>query len=186
MSNHAGPDRPSFEAPTNPWEVSTSQPAGAQPQNHEAYNQWNPGQQPHPSQQPPTSPYGTAYQPAGAQAIPPDDRSAAALAHASTLISMVISAGWLSFVGPLVIWMLYKDKSPYVRKAAAGAFNFNIWVNIAMVIGWILTLTIILAWIGIPLMIFAAILQVFAHVRACLRALNGEEYTYRKQLRILT
>lgn len=142
---------------------------------------YGPGQQPQPNY------YGAPPQSWGHQpsAIPPEDRSAAALAHASTLIAMVVSAGWLSFVGPLVIWMLYKDKSPYVRRAAAGAFNFNIWVNIAMVIGWIMCITIVLLPFGIPLMIFAALIQIFAHIRACLRALNGEDYTYRKQFRIL-
>ncbi len=41
-----------------------------------------------------------------------------AAAHASCF-AMALSAGWLSFVGPLVMWLIYKDRSPFVRQAAA-------------------------------------------------------------------
>ena len=43
--------------------------------------------------------------------ISSDDRSLAALAHASSLIAMILSAGWLSFVGPLIC-LLYTSPSP--------------------------------------------------------------------------
>lgn len=117
--------------------------------------------------------------------IPDEDRHAAALAHASTLIAMVVSAGWLSFVGPLIIWMLYKDRSPYVRRAAAGAFNFNIWVTLASIIAWVLIITVIGAPIGIPLLAFTAIVQLFAHLNACFKALRGKHHDYMFQTRIL-
>lgn len=118
--------------------------------------------------------------------IPQEDRSAAALAHSASLIAMVFSLGWLSFVGPLVMWILYKDRSPYVRKAAAGAFNFNIWANVMMIVGQLLTFTLLFAWIGIPLMVIAAVLMVWTHLRGTMRSLRGEPYTYRHQLRILS
>ena len=37
-----------------------------------------------------------------------NDKSLAALAHAASLIAMILSAGWLSFVGPLIMWFIYK------------------------------------------------------------------------------
>lgn len=117
--------------------------------------------------------------------IPTEDRSAAALAHGSTLIAMVISGGWLSFVGPLVIWMLYKDRSRYVRHAAAGAFNFNIWLTLATIIGWLLTFTVLLAWIGIPLIILTTVLQIWSHLRGTLASLNGRNYSYPFETHIL-
>lgn len=133
-----------------------------------------------------THPYATNWTaPNAFQSVPDEDRTAAALAHGSTLISMVVSGGWLSFVGPLVIWFLYKDRSTYVRHAAAGAFNFNIWLTLATIIGWLLTFTVILAWIGIPLLVIAMVLQLWSHLRATLRALKGKHYEYPFQTRIL-
>ena len=62
-----------------------------------------------------------------------EERSMALIAHLSTIAALIISAGWLSFVGPLVVWFLYKDKSQFARQSAAGAFNFNLgmWVQLA-------------------------------------------------------
>ncbi len=125
------------------------------------------------------------WRPTGAAAIPPEDRSAAALAHASTLIAMVISAGWLSFVGPLIMWMLWRDRSPYVRRAAAGAFNFNIWLTIVTIIGWIMIFTVILFPIGIGLIVITSVMQIWSHLRATLRSLRGEDYRYPFQTQIL-
>ncbi|GEM_PF-2066112 len=148
----------------------------------------------HPQSPYPQSPYpgapqqGGPYQQVGvggAELIPTEDRSAAALAHFSTIIAMVLSAGSLSFIGPLLIWMLYKDRSGYVRRAAAGAFNFNVWLTIATIIAWLMVFSVVLSPIGFVLMAVTAILQIWCHVRAGLKALQGEDYRYRFQTGIL-
>src|SRR5690625_3206910 len=72
-----------------------------------------------------------------------DDRTLAILSHLSPLIALVLSAGWLSFVGPLAMWLIFRDRSPLVRNAAATAFNFNITVWIAVIIGWVCLVTIV-------------------------------------------
>ena len=132
---------------------------------------------------PPTySPQG--YDPAGLP-VKRDDTSIAVLAHLSTIVSMIISVGWLSFVGPLVVWFLYKDRSGFVRRCAAGAFNFNVSMWIVNVIGWILTFTVIGAVIGIPMLVFSFVMQLWCHIRAAIKASNGEVYGYPMQLRIL-
>jgi len=109
----------------------------------------------------------------------------AMLAHLSTIAALIISAGWLSFVGPLVVWFFYKDRSPFVRETAAGAFNFNIGINLFMIVGWLLTLTIVGAIVGIPMIIIGAVLQVVMHIIGAMRANRGELYRYPMQLRIL-
>ena len=55
---------------------------------------------------------------------PEDSRIAAILAHLSAPIAAVLSAGLLSLLGPLLVWLVKKD-DPFARRAAAGAFNFN-------------------------------------------------------------
>lgn len=133
--------------------------------------------------QQPQQPTATTWRP-GAP-VPPADRTPAAVAHGASLVAGILSVGWLSFVGPLVMWVLYKDRSPYVREAAAGAFNFNLWVNLVLVIGQVLFWSVIGAPVGLPLIVFAAVLMVWTHLRGVLRSLAGKPYTYRHQLRIL-
>ncbi|GLB65175.1 hypothetical protein NCCP2495_30550 [Dietzia sp. NCCP-2495] len=118
-------------------------------------------------------------------AISSEDRTAAALAHASSLIAMVISAGWLSFVGPLVAWLIYKGRSPFVRQAAAGSFNFNLTMWLVSIVGWICIITIIGIPLGLLLLAVSFLGQVIAHVIGTLRATRGEVMNYPLQIKIL-
>ena len=117
--------------------------------------------------------------------IPNEDRTAAALAHAASLIAMVISAGWLSFVGPLVMWLIYKDRSPFVRQAAAGSFNFNLGLWIMSIVGWIFILTVIGLPIGLILLAVSFLAQIIGHVIGTVRATQGRTINYPFQLRVL-
>lgn len=107
-----------------------------------------------------------------------EERSVATLAHLSAIIAMIVSAGWLSFVGPLVVWFLYKDRSPFVRNAAAGAFNFNIWAWVMNVVAWILFFTVFLAPVSIVLWVIAGFLTLWCHIHGALRAQRGRLYRY--------
>ena len=117
--------------------------------------------------------------------IPNEDRTAAALAHAASLIAMVISAGWLSFVGPLVMWLIYKDRSPFVRQAAAGSFNFNLGLWLISIVGWIFIITVIGIPIGLILLAFSFVGQIVGHVVGTIRATKGEPMNYPFQLKVL-
>lgn len=119
-------------------------------------------------------------------AVSSEDRSVAMLAHLSTIVALVVSAGWLSFVGPLAVWFLYKDRSEFVRKSAAGAFNFNLGMWVLSLVGWICVFTLIGAVIGIPILIFSAIAQIVCHIIGAVRASRGELYRYPFQLRVLS
>lgn len=115
----------------------------------------------------------------------PDDRTPAALAHASSLIAMALSAGWLSFVGPLVMWLIYKDRSPFVRQAAARSFNFNLGLWIMSIVGWIFIITVIGIPIGLILLAISFVLQIVGHLIGTVRATQGRTINYPFQLRIL-
>lgn len=131
-------------------------------------------QQPYHPQQPQAPQNGTS------------DRSAAILAHLSAPIAAVISVGTLSLLGPLAMWAIYKDKSPFVRRAAAGAFNFNLSFWVLLVISLLLTVTVIGAIIGIPLMIVIFVVSAWCHIKGAIRASNGEMYDYPFQIRVLS
>ena len=53
--------------------------------------------------------------------IPASSRLAAILAHLSAPIAALLSAGSLSLLGPLIVWLVKKN-DPYARRAAAGAW----------------------------------------------------------------
>lgn len=123
----------------------------------------------------------------------PSDTGAATLAHLSAPIAFVISAGALPFLGPLVIWFLYKGKSAFVRRAAAGSFNFNISVAIAMFLLGPIALLSFLTGVLIPVAILTVlamaaigITQFVLHVLAAVAAQKGEEYRYPFALPILS
>ena len=114
-----------------------------------------------------------------------DDRLWAMIAHLSAPIATIVSAGWLNIVGPLVVYLVKKDSSPFIRNASAGAFNFVITTWLISIVGWILTFTIIGAIIGIPMIIIGSLASIVLGIVGAIRSWNGEAYTYPWQIKIL-
>jgi uncharacterized Tic20 family protein len=112
-------------------------------------------------------------------------RLLAVLAHLSAPIAALVSAGWLSLLGPLVVYLLAKD-DPYARRAAAGAFNFNLSFWVLYLVSWLLIFTVIGAVIGIPLLIVLFVVSLWCHVKGAIRAANDEPYDYPFQIRVLS
>lgn len=115
-----------------------------------------------------------------------DERTLAVAAHLSTIVAMVVSAGWLSFVGPLVVWLLFRHRSPFVRRSAAGSFNFNIWAWVISVVAWVCAFTVVLLPVAVVLWVVAGLMTVVCHVLGAVRASRGILYTYPAQLRVLS
>jgi len=113
------------------------------------------------------------------------ERTLAILTHLSPIIAMVISVGWLSWLGPLIMWLVFKDRGPVIRTAAASSFNFNVTVWIAMIVGWICFFTIILIPLAVILWLAAAILQIVLAIIGAVKASRGEPYRYPLQIPIL-
>lgn len=111
-------------------------------------------------------------------------RIAAILAHLSAPIAALVSAGWLSLLGPLLVWLAKKD-DPYARRTAAGAFNFNVSFWLLYVISWLLIITVIGAVIGIPLIIVLFVVSAWCHIKGAVRAANDRPYDYPFQIRVL-
>ena len=124
----------------------------------------------------------TPIQPTPAAA---DDKTLAVLAHLSPIIALVLSAGWLSFLGPLIVWFIWRDRGGLVRNAAATSFNFNITIWLAMVIGWICFFTIILIPVALILFFVPGILQLIFSILGAMKASRGEAFRYPFQVPIL-
>jgi uncharacterized Tic20 family protein len=114
-----------------------------------------------------------------------DDRTIAILTHLSGLVGAIISVGWLGFVGPLVVWFVYRDRNMFLRATAAGSFNFNLSMWLLNAAAWVCLVTVILIPVAIVLWLLAAVLLVVCHVLAVLRANRGEVYRYPLQLPVL-
>jgi uncharacterized protein len=112
-------------------------------------------------------------------------RIAAILAHLSAPIAALVSAGWLSLLGPFLVWLARKD-DPYTRRAAAGAFNFNLTFWLLYVISWLLIITVVGALIGVPMLVVLFLVSAWCHVKGAIRASNDRPYDYPFQIRVLS
>ena len=117
--------------------------------------------------------------------LPAGSRIAAILAHLSAPIAALLSAGSLSLLGPLLVWLWKKD-DPYTRKAAAGAFNFNLTFWLLYLVSWLLILTVVGAVIGIPLIIALFLVSAWCHIKGAIRAADDRPYDYPFQIRVLS
>ncbi|MDO5644106.1 MAG: DUF4870 domain-containing protein [Dermabacter sp.] len=153
------------------------------------------GGQPHPGPQQggayvppaPGTPGGPQVAPAGAMQ-PADERTWAVIAHLSLLVATLISAGFLGWLAPLVIFLVFKDRSPFIRQASAGAFNFSIILTVASIVAWTMfALGSVLFWLVVPilfvilaiimwLVIFVATIVV--PILAAMAANRGQAYRY--------
>ena len=130
----------------------------------------------------PYQPYGDATPAATPSG---SSRVAAILAHLSAPIAALLSAGALSLVGPLLVWLAKKD-DPLARRAAAGAFNFNLTFWLLYLVSWLLIFTVIGAIVGIPLIIALFLVSAWCHIKGAVRAADDRPYDYPFQIRVLS
>lgn len=60
---------------------------------------------------------------------PLEEKNAGMWAHLSGL-SALVSAGLGGWIGPLVVYLMYKDRSAFVKQEAREALNFQIFMSI--------------------------------------------------------
>jgi uncharacterized Tic20 family protein len=116
---------------------------------------------------------------------PQDERTWAMLAHLSGLIAAFF---FLGFLGPLVVMLVQGDKSPFVRRHAVEALNFQVTLlllSIAAVLGIVFTLGIG-ALLIVPLAALVAIAALILIIVAMVKASGGEEYRYPLSLRLVS
>ena len=80
----------------------------------------------------------------------------------------------IGFIGPLIIYLVKKDESDFVRDQAAEAPNFQITILIAMVVSVVLMLVVI----GILLLPVVVVVNIVFCIMATIAASNGQRYRY--------
>jgi len=89
--------------------------------------------------------------------------------------------GVLGFLPALIIWLVFKDRGSFTNTEAKEALNFQITILFAYVIGWILTVILIGAFI-----VWAAwIVSVVFSIIAFLKAKDGQHYRYPFAIRLI-
>jgi uncharacterized protein len=146
------------------------------PQDEPAMPQQPHGEQPRYSAPPPPPGQAPAYgYPPQAPVSPSDARMWSIFAH--------LGGTFLSFFLPLVIYLVFKDRHPFVRRHSAQALNFHITLFIVYVVSVPL---IFLFGLGLLTMLTAAICAVVFTVIAALAANDGREYTYPIAIRFVS
>ena len=112
---------------------------------------------------------------------PSEERTMGMLAHVIPLVAMVVSAGTLGFVASLILYLVYKDRGPFVRENAVNSLNIQITTGI------VLLLSIPLMFVLVGFLTFAAALVVafVLHLIGALRANRGEWWTPPMTLRLV-
>jgi uncharacterized Tic20 family protein len=111
-----------------------------------------------------------------------DDRNLALIAHLSGLAG-VLGAGMIGFLGPLIIYLMKKDTSPYVEAQAKEALNFQITLLLISIPCFFLVA--ISCGTLFPLIIVPMALQVIFGIIAALAVRDGSHYRYPFNFRLL-
>jgi uncharacterized protein len=117
---------------------------------------------------------------------PPEQRPLPAdqerlLAMLSHLLSFVAAYLFLGFVAPLVVLLVFGQRSAFVRANAVESLNFNLsWLLYSIV-----SVLLFFVGIGILLLIALGIAYVILVVIASTRANNGQLYRYPLTIRLV-
>lgn len=112
-------------------------------------------------------------------AAPDDaDRNWAVGAHLSAFLAAYVALG---FLGPLVVLLVRGERSPFVRRHAVEALNFNLTVLIYIAICVVLAIVLI----GFALLLGLGVLYVVTVITGAVRASSGREYRYPLTIRFV-
>ncbi|HRW19685.1 MAG TPA: DUF4870 domain-containing protein [Dermatophilaceae bacterium] len=127
---------------------------------------FGPTSTPHPAPSSVPQPYAVAQPPLTAQ----EERTWGVLSHVIPLAAMILSAGTLGFVGSLVVYLLYKDRGPFVRAHAANSLNVQITMGIVLLV----SVPLMLVLVGFVTYVLAFVVAAVLHVLGAVNANNGQ------------
>ena len=104
---------------------------------------------------------------------PEDQRLWATLAHLGGLL--------FGFLAPLVVFLVTKDRGPFIRSQAAEALNFRITVDVGLILSAILTVVLI----GIIGLVVIGVGSVVLQIVAAIATNRGEDYRYPVNVRLV-
>ncbi|HWD43471.1 MAG TPA: DUF4870 domain-containing protein [Actinomycetota bacterium] len=117
--------------------------------------------------------------PPGQRPLPPDqERLWGMLAHLLSFVAAYIALG---FLAPLIVLLVFGQRSAYVRAQAVESLNFNLTWLLYAVVGVVLLFLVV----GIFILIALGIAYVVLVIIASVRANNGELFRYPLTIRFV-
>ncbi len=118
---------------------------------------------------------------AAQEGLKSEEKTWGMIAHLSAL------SGWVGIplggiLGPLVVYFVKKDESPYVRDHAKEAMNFGISMAIYAVVAALLIFVVI----GLLLLPAVIVVSIVLNILAALKANEGRTYKYPFTIRFIT
>jgi uncharacterized protein len=107
------------------------------------------------------------------------ERTWSALVHLSMLLNLV--TGFLGPVAALVVWLVYRDRSPRVAFHALQSMWYQVAWLVILAAGWILTTLLMVVLVGfllIPVMIVVSALPFLHAGYAAYKVYQGDDYRY--------
>ena len=129
-----------------------------------------------PASVPPTMSYAAPIATPGGYAGPaptPDDKNMAMLIYLLGIFT--------GFIGPLILWLMKKEQSPFINDQGKEVLNFQITTFIA----WICCIILMFIVIGLFLMPVVAIGYLVLMILGLLKAKDGIAYRFPFALRLL-
>jgi uncharacterized Tic20 family protein len=108
-----------------------------------------------------------------------DENTWSALAHLSVFLNLV--TGFLGPVAALVIWLMYKDRSPRVGFHALQSLWYQVAWMVILVVGWTVTTFLMIVLVGfllVPVMIVASLVPFVHMAYAAYKVNQGVDYRY--------
>jgi uncharacterized Tic20 family protein len=112
---------------------------------------------------------------------PHDERLWAMLTHLSALLGIVVGAGFIGWLGPLIIFLVLKDRSAFVAEHAKTTLNFQITMFIAAVVAALLWIVLVGFLITAAIYVIVIVFSIIAAVAAN----RGERYEYPLTIRFI-
>ena len=108
------------------------------------------------------------------------ERTWGAISHAGAVVAMICSAGFLGFLASIAVYVVHKDRGPFVRSHAANSINVQISMFIWLVVATVLYVVLGIVTLGIGFVLFLPVFLVplvvagILHVIGAVKAYNGE------------
>jgi len=140
------------------------------------------GQEPNASGLPPSLSLSAAQNDLGHP--DPSEKNWAVLAHLASV------AGWIGIpfghiIAPLVVWLVKKDESEFVRGQAIESLNFQISMTIYALAAGLLAITVIGLVVAIPALLAILAGDIIFTIVGALQVSGGKPYRYPLTIRLL-
>jgi uncharacterized protein len=133
---------------------------------------------------PPPIPQGAAKDAAGdPERRIRSERTWAMLCHLSALAGCILPLG--NILGPLAVWLLKKDESPFIDEHGKAALNFQVTVSLALLLAIPVSFLGITKYVVIPLVVILLAYILYVIILSAVKAHRGEDVEIRPSIPVL-